>query len=58
MFASNFPVSKIKITFDNLFYNYKKVVENFSIDEKKCLFAETAIEAYNLDKSLLKKSKL
>ena len=58
LFPSNFPVSKIKITFDNLFYNYKKVVENFSIDEKKCLFAETAIEAYNFDKSLLKKSKL
>ena len=32
MFASNFPVSKIKITFDNLFDNYKKKVENFSID--------------------------
>ena len=58
MFASNFPVSKIKITLDNLFNNYKKIVENFSTDEKKCLFAETAIEAYNLNKSLLKKSKL
>ena len=58
MFASNFPVSKIKITFDKLFNNYKKIVENFSIDEKKCLFAETAIEAYNLDKSSLNKSKL
>ena len=28
MFASNFPVSKLKITFDNLFNNYKKIVEN------------------------------
>ena len=56
MFASNFPVSKLKITFDNLFNNYKKIVEKFSIDEKKNLFSETAIEAYNLDKSLLKKN--
>ena len=56
MFASNFPVSKLKITFDNLFNNYKKIVEKFSIDEKKYLFSETAIEAYNLDKSLLKKN--
>ena len=53
MFASNFPVSKIKITFDNLFDNYKKIVEKFSIHEKKCLFSETAIEVYNLDKSFL-----
>ena len=58
MFESSFPVSKIKITFDNLFDNYKKIEENFSIDEKKYLFAESAIEAYNLDKILLKKSKL
>ena len=56
MFASNFPVSKLKITFDNLFNNYKKIVEKFSRDEKKNLFSETAIEAYNLDKSLLKKN--
>ena len=56
MFASNFPVSKLKITFDNLFSNYKKIVEKFSIDEKKYLFSETAIQAYNLDKSLLNKN--
>ena len=53
MFASNFPVSKIKITFDKLFNNYKKIVEKFSRDEKKYLFSETAIRAYNLDESLL-----
>ena len=53
MFASNFPVSKIKITFDNLFNNYKKIVEKFSIHERKYLFSETAIEVYNLNKSSL-----
>ncbi len=56
MFASNFPVSKLKITFDTLFNNFKKIVAKFSRDEKKNLFSETAIEAYNLDKSLLKKN--
>ncbi len=56
MFASNFPVSKLKITFNNLFNNYKKIVEKFSIDEKRYLFSETAIETYNLNKSLLKKN--
>ncbi len=58
MFASNFPVSKIKILFNNLFDNYKKIVENLSTDEKKCLFAENAIEDYNLNKSFLNKRKL
>ena len=48
MFASNFPVSKIKISFDDLYKNYKKIVKNFSDDEKKWLFAKTASEVYNL----------
>ena len=48
MFASNFPVSKIKITFKDLYNNYKKIVKSFSSDEKKWLFAKTASEVYNL----------
>ena len=48
MFASNFPVSKIKISFKDLYNNYKKIVKNFSSDEKKWLFAKTASEVYNL----------
>ena len=55
MFASNFPVSGLKITFDNLFKNYKKIVENFSIDEKKALFSETAIKTYNIQQNMLNK---
>ena len=48
MFASNFPVSKIKISFKDLYNNYKKIVKSFSADEKKWLFAKTASEVYNL----------
>ena len=48
MFASNFPVSKIKISFKDLYNSYKKIVKNFSADEKKWLFAKTASEVYNL----------
>jgi predicted TIM-barrel fold metal-dependent hydrolase len=48
MFASNFPVSKIKITFKDLYNNYKKIVKSFSSDEKKWLFAKTASEVYSL----------
>ena len=44
MFASNFPVSSINITFDNLFLNFKKIVQNFSLDEKNLLFSKTAME--------------
>ena len=53
MFASNFPVSRIKITFDDLFTNFKKIVKDFTSEEKKCLFSETAIKTYNINKSLL-----
>ena len=48
MFASNFPVSKIKISFKDLYNNYKKIVKSFSFDEKNWLFAKTASEVYNL----------
>jgi predicted TIM-barrel fold metal-dependent hydrolase len=55
MFASNFPVSKLKITFNDLFNNYKKIVEKFSTDEKKALFSKTAIKTYNIEHKLLYK---
>jgi predicted TIM-barrel fold metal-dependent hydrolase len=53
MFASNFPVSGLKITFDELFLNFKKIVKNFSFHEKSFLFSKTAISTYNVDKNLL-----
>ena len=55
MFASNFPVSKLKITFNDLFNNYKKIVEKFSTDEKKALFSKTAIKTYNIENELFNK---
>ena len=55
MFASNFPVSKLKVTFNDLFNNYKKIVEKFSMDEKKALFSKTAIKTYNIENKLLNK---
>ena len=51
MFASNFPVSSLKITFNDLFTNFKKIVEKFSFDEQKLLFSETAIKTYNIKMS-------
>jgi len=48
MFASNFPVSRFKITFDYLFTNFKNIVKNFSLDEQISLFSDTAIKTYNI----------
>ena len=56
MFASNFPVSSLKINFDDLYNNYKNIVKDFSLDEKHQLFWKTALEVYNLDKTELKKA--
>ena len=44
-----------KITFNDLFNNYKKIVKEFSIDEKKALFSKTAIETYSIEQNLLNK---
>ena len=49
MFASNFPVSSLKISFDDLYNNYNKIVKNFSLNEKKDLFYNTALNVYKLD---------
>ena len=49
MFASNFPVSSLKISFEDLYNNYHKIVEKFSLDEKKDLFYNTALNVYKLN---------
>jgi predicted TIM-barrel fold metal-dependent hydrolase len=48
MFASNFPVSKMKISFNDLYKSYKQIVKNFSDDEKKWLFSKTAMKVYDI----------
>ena len=53
MFASNFPVSKLKITFNDLFNNYKKIVEKFSTDEKKAFFLKQLLKHIILITSFL-----
>ena len=49
MFASNFPVAGLRIPFDDLFRAYKKMVADFSLDEKRMLFHDTAARVYRLD---------
>ena len=49
MFASNFPVSSLKISFDDLFKNYKLIVNKFSLEEKESLFYKTAASVYKIE---------
>jgi len=49
MFASNFPVSSLKISFNDLYNNYNKIVKKFTLSEKKDLFYNTALNVYKLD---------
>ncbi len=48
MFASNFPVDKLYVTFDNLYNAYQTVVNKMSLTEQENLFYNTAERVYRL----------
>jgi predicted TIM-barrel fold metal-dependent hydrolase len=48
MFASNFPVDRLYSSFDRLFDAFDEIVTEFSADERRALFAETARRLYRL----------
>jgi predicted TIM-barrel fold metal-dependent hydrolase len=48
MFASNFPVDKLYSSFDVLYGAFKRIVSDFSIDERRKLFSETALAVYRI----------
>jgi predicted TIM-barrel fold metal-dependent hydrolase len=48
MFASNFPVDKLYSSFDVLYDTFKKIVSDFSIDEQRKLFSDTALAVYRI----------
>ena len=49
MFESNFPVDKLSISYAVLWNAFKKIVANFSEDEKHALFYGTAAKVYRLE---------
>ena len=49
MFESNFPVDKLSISYAVLWNAFKKIVANFSEDEKHALFYGTAAMVYRLE---------
>ena len=48
MFESNFPVDKLSISYHVLWNGLKKIVAEFSDDEKDMMFSGTATKIYNL----------
>jgi predicted TIM-barrel fold metal-dependent hydrolase len=48
MFESNFPVDKLSISYAVLWNAFKKMVADFSTDEKQLLFYGTAAKVYRL----------
>jgi predicted TIM-barrel fold metal-dependent hydrolase len=48
MFESNFPVDKLSISYPVLWNGLKKIVQDFSEDEKNALFHGTATRVYRL----------
>lgn len=48
MFESNFPVDKLSFSYDVMWNAFKRVAADFSDDEKRALFHDTAARVYNL----------
>jgi L-fuconolactonase len=48
MFESNFPVDKLSVSYAVLWNAFKKMVADFSEDEKHALFYDTAAKVYRL----------
>ena len=48
MFASNFPVAGLKVSFNALFDAYKRMVADFSADEQRALFHDNAARFYRI----------
>jgi predicted TIM-barrel fold metal-dependent hydrolase len=48
MFESNFPVDRLSISYQVLWNGLKKIVQDFSEDEKNAMFSGTASRVYRL----------
>ncbi len=48
MFESNFPVDRLSIGYQVLWNGFKKMVADFSEEEKQALFHDTAAKVYSI----------
>ncbi len=49
MFESNFPVDKQSCSYTSLWNAFKRIAADFSVEEKRALFHDTAVRAYRLE---------
>jgi predicted TIM-barrel fold metal-dependent hydrolase len=48
MFASNFPVDGLRVSFDRMFGDFKRMTASFSTGERRALFHDNAAHFYRL----------
>ena len=49
MFASNYPVDRLRASFDTIYSLFKRTVSDFPIEDQRKLFSENAIREYRID---------
>lgn len=50
VFESNFPVDKLSYSYNVMWNAFKRIVEDFSVNDQLALFHDTAVKAYRLTK--------
>ena len=48
MFASNFPVDGLRVSFDRMFGDFKRMTETLSVSDRRKLFHDNAARFYRI----------
>ena len=49
MFASNFPVDRLRASFDTIYTSFKRMVADYPVEDQQKLFADNAMRVYRID---------
>ena len=49
MFASNYPVDRLRASFDTIYSSFKRMVADFPIEDQRQLFSDNAMRIYRID---------
>ena len=49
MFASNFPVDRLRATFDEVYSTFNQLTISFSEHERRALFHDNAVRIYRME---------
>lgn len=49
MFASNYPVDGLRMSFDDIFRGFDEATRQLSVDERRALFHDNALRIYRMD---------